>query len=120
MTVALLLVENSEAMAQKVLQVLQEAGLPVEWERAATAGELGAALDRRAWDAVLCEHHMTGLTYTAALAEVQRRSLEIPFIVLAPTADEDQVARAIRLGARDFVSSGPRPSGRRRTRGKSS
>jgi len=76
------------------------------WERVGTLADLRAALDRACWDAILCEHHMAGMAYTAALAEVQQRGLGIPFLVIAPTADEDQVARAVRLGVRDFISIG--------------
>ena len=101
-----LLVENSEAQAQKILHPLRQAGLDFTVERVATAGAFRAALLRGGWDLILCEHAMPGLAYPLVLAQVQELRLALPCIVLSPKGDEDLVARAMRLGARDVVSMG--------------
>jgi len=101
----LLIVEQSEAQAQRIVQVLKEGGLALTWERAGSAVEVQARLERGA-DVVICAHALPGLSYTTVLALVQERGLDLPVIIVSPGADEDVITRALRLGARDFVSQG--------------
>ncbi len=106
MAFRLLIVEQSELQVQRLAQVLLEAGLAFTWEAAATAAEVQGALDRGGQDLLLCAHALPGLSYAWVLAQAQERGLTVPCIVIGPTSDEDMVARAVRLGARDFVSLG--------------
>ncbi|BDU73377.1 response regulator [Mesoterricola silvestris] len=106
MHVKLLLVENSEAQAQVVLRPLREAGFEVAAERVASSQDLRAALDRETFDLVLCQHALPGLSYTKVLSDLLAKAPSLPCIVLAALGDEDLVSRALRLGARDFISMG--------------
>ncbi len=102
----ILLVATSDAQAGMILRPLQEAGLPLSSERVATSQDLRAALMGGSWDLVLCEHALPGLAYPKVLADVQALAPALPCIVIAPSGDEDLVSRALRLGARDFISIG--------------
>ena len=106
MQVNILLVENSEAQAQLVLRPLQEAGFELTSERLASSQDLRAALSRGTWDLVLCQHALPGLSYTKVLSDVQALAPALPCIVIGNSGDEDLVSRALRLGARDFISMG--------------
>lgn len=106
MSMNLLLVESSRAQALRIFQPLLEAGVEATWTWAGTAEDFRAALDGGGWDALICAQAVPGFAYPAALAEVQARGLALPVIVVGPKGDEEVVARALRLGARDFVSMG--------------
>jgi PAS domain S-box-containing protein len=102
-TLRILMIEDSAIDAKLVVQELQRTGHPLEFERAETAGEMRAALDRTTWDAVIADWTMPKFTASAALAILKEKGLDLPFIIVSGTIGEETAVEAMRAGAHDYV-----------------
>jgi PAS domain S-box-containing protein len=102
----LLLIEDSADDAQLLLRELRRAGYDVEHERVDTAPALQAVLDRQTWDLAIGDYSMPQFSGTAALAIIQERGLDIPFISVSGTITEEMAVAAMRAGAKDYVTKG--------------
>jgi hypothetical protein len=102
----LLLIEDSKDDAQLLLHELKRAGYEVDHERVDTAPALQTALDRHAWDLAIGDYSMPQFSGTAALAIIQERGLDLPFISLSGTISEEAAVAAMRAGAKDYVTKG--------------
>ncbi|MGD0141027.1 MAG: PAS domain S-box protein [Tepidisphaeraceae bacterium] len=98
-----LIVEDSVEDTLLIAAELQRGGLDPVYERVETAASLQAALDVRQWDLILCDHSMTQLAGTAALAIYQRKGLDIPFISVSGTVGEETVAEMMKAGVHDYI-----------------
>lgn len=99
----LLLVEDSDDDALLLLRQLGSAGYDVTHRRVDTPNAMQEALDRNTWDLVISDHSMPQFSGTAALALVQERGLDLPFIFVSGTIGEDVAVAAMRAGASDYV-----------------
>jgi len=102
----LLLVEDSEADAELLAQQLRRAGFTLAFERVETAHALAAALARAPWDLIISDNSMPGFSGTEALSLLRSRGLDIPFIFVSGTMEEDLAARALDAGAGDALEKG--------------
>src|SRR3954465_9208094 len=102
----LLLVEDSEADAELLARELKRAGFAVKFERVDTAQALAAALDLASWDLIISDNSMPGFSGSEALALLRARGLDIPFIFVSGTMEEDLAARALEAGAGDALAKG--------------
>ena len=98
-----LLVEDSAADAALVVKELRKAGRPVHVERVEDAATMRAALDREAWDLVISDWSLPGFGAPAALAILEERELDVPFIIVSGTVGEETAIGAMRAGAHDYV-----------------
>jgi PAS domain S-box-containing protein len=101
----LLLIDDSHAAAQTVLQALQRAGIEVTHHRVHTERELRAALAQR-WDAVICDFELPGLAGLDALGIVRSADSDMPFILVSGAVGEEIAVEAIKAGASDLISRG--------------
>jgi PAS domain S-box-containing protein len=101
-----LLIEDSEDDAHLLLRELRRAGYDVAHERVDTAAALNAALDRQTWDLAVGDYSMPQFSGTAALAIIQGRGLDLPFISVSGTISEETAVDAMRAGAKDYVTKG--------------
>ncbi|MGO9838923.1 MAG: response regulator [Polyangiaceae bacterium] len=99
----LLMVEDSATDAKLIVQELQRAGRPVEFERVETAKDMRAALEGKEWDVVTSDWSMPKFTAPAALAILREKQLDLPFIIVSGTIGEDAAVEAMRAGAHDYV-----------------
>ena len=102
----LLLVEDSEADAELLAHQLRRAGFTLAFERVETADALAAALSRAPWDLIISDNSMPGFSGTEALSLLRSRGLDIPFIFVSGTMEEDLAARALDAGAGDALVKG--------------
>ena len=98
-----LIVEDSESDAAMVVRLLRRAGYDVRDERVETADEMRAALERQAWDVVICDYRLPQFDAPAALALLQGTGLDIPFIVVSGTIGEDTAVAMMKAGAHDYL-----------------
>ncbi len=88
-----LLVEDSQVDADRVLHELEQSGIHPVCVQVATAARLEAALGSMLWDVILCASHLEHLSARAALDLVRRNRVDAPFIVLAdPDSEPDAAA----------------------------
>ncbi|MEA2646235.1 MAG: hypothetical protein QOE92_1318 [Chloroflexota bacterium] len=100
----LVLIEDSDADAALILAELSSAGVAVDTERAATRGQVRAALTRRdAADAVLCGYRGKGVNVRQALAVMASTRTTAPLIVVSRGLTDEQAAECMRLGATDYI-----------------
>lgn len=101
----LLLVDDQEAAAGRVLERLARSGRSVHSVRVDSFEALNQALCQ-AWDAVLCNDTMPGFDAAAVLGMVQELAPDLPLIVLTGAVGEEAAVDYMRLGARDVVLRG--------------
>ena len=101
-----LMIEDSEDDALLLARELRRSGYDLTHERVDTAVALNAALDRSPWDLVIGDYSMPQFSGTAALAMLQERGLDIPYICVSGTITEELAVTAMRSGARDYVTKG--------------
>jgi PAS domain S-box-containing protein len=99
----LLIVEDSENDARLLLHYLQEFGYQVTWDRVDDESGLLAALERQAWDLVLCDYTMPRYNGLDALHAIRRTAPDVPVILVSGTIGEEVAVEAMRAGAYDYL-----------------
>ena len=98
-----LIVEDSEDDTHVMLRELQRGGYQVEYARVETRPSMEAALTQRIWDVVLCDYTLPRFSAEAALRTLQETELDLPFIVISGTIEEEGAVELLKAGAHDFV-----------------
>ncbi|AKU97051.1 Sensory box histidine kinase/response regulator [Labilithrix luteola] len=98
-----LLVEDSEADAELVVQELSRAGFEVEAERVMTRANLERALERT-WDVIVSDYSLPDMDAPAVLDAVRRRGEDVPFVLVSGELGEELAAHAMKLGAHDCLT----------------
>ncbi len=100
-----LVVEDVEIDAQLLLRELARAGFAVDWKRVDNARDMEQAL-LEPWDIVLSDWNMPGFNAKAALALVKARGIDVPFVIVSGTVEEEIAVEALHAGAQDFFFKG--------------
>jgi PAS domain S-box-containing protein len=98
-----LIVEDSEADAELIVRELQDGGFDPLYERVDTRPAMVAALERRDWDIIISDYSMPQFGGDAALALLQARGLDVPFISVSGTMGEEVAVAMMKAGAHDYV-----------------
>jgi two-component system cell cycle sensor histidine kinase/response regulator CckA len=101
-----LLVEDSEMDSVLLARELVRGGYELDMERVETAPAMRAALSRSDWDVVISDYAMPVFSAPAALDVLKGTGLDIPFIIVSGTVNEDIAVAAIHAGAKDFMAKG--------------
>ncbi|MDQ3861491.1 MAG: PAS domain S-box protein [Actinomycetota bacterium] len=99
----ILIVEDSENDALLLLRELRRGGYKPDNERVDTAADMEAALEKRDWDLVISDHSMPSFSSSAALEILQRKGLDLPFIIVSGQIGEDAAVAAMKAGAHDYI-----------------
>ncbi|HET6280764.1 MAG TPA: response regulator [Polyangia bacterium] len=100
-----LLCEDSEDDAALLTRALRQGGYNPTVERVETAEAMTAAL-ASPWDIIISDYSMPQFDAPSALAVVKERGLDLPFIIVSGTIDEEVAVDAMRAGAQDFMTKG--------------
>ena len=103
-TLSALIVEDAAEDAVLVVRELRRGGFDVSFERVDTAQAMSSALARQPWDVVISDYTMPQFSAPAALAVLKERKLDLPFIIVSGTVNEDIAVAALHAGAHDFMS----------------
>lgn len=98
-----LIVEDSEYDTQAILRELRRGGYEVEHERVETRLALEQALSQRIWDLILCDYTLPRFNAGEALKTLQRSGLDLPFIIISGTIEEENAVDMLKAGAHDFI-----------------
>jgi len=101
-----LLVEDSEDDAFFILRELHQGGYTITSHRVDTLDDMRAALDRQPWDIVIADYNMPTFSAPEALKLIQKRQLDLPFIIVSGTIGEDIAVAAMKAGAHDYLIKG--------------
>jgi PAS domain S-box-containing protein len=97
------MVEDSADDAELVARQLRRGGWDPEIRRVETAEAMEAALAEARWDVVLADYALPQFSGPAALAQLRRAGLDLPFIIVTGAISEDTAVAAMRAGAHDYV-----------------
>jgi PAS domain S-box-containing protein len=100
--VRVLLLEDRDSDAELILRELSRSGFVPECERVQTEEGFLDSLQRD-FDIIISDYSMPQFTGMRALDLLQRRAMEIPFILVSGTIGEDSAVDAMRRGATDYL-----------------
>ncbi|MFQ5924080.1 MAG: response regulator [Anaerolineales bacterium] len=98
-----LLAEDSEDDALLLEHELRNGGFEPIIERVETPEAMTARLDAGDWDVVLADYSMPRFNALAALAMVQDRGIDLPFIIVSGNIGEETAVAAMKAGAHDYL-----------------
>lgn len=101
-----LVVEDDERDAALLHRELRKAGYDPSFELVATHESMRAALVKEPWDVIISDYSMPGFGGLAALALVKELKLDVPFILVSGTVNEEIAVEVMRAGAHDFLTKG--------------
>src|SRR5665213_3407770 len=101
-----LLVEDSEDDALLFLRELKNNGYQVSHERVDTEAAMEEALAKGAWDLIVSDHAMPHFSSQGALALLNKKGLDIPFIIISGSIGEELAVQAMKAGASDYIMKG--------------
>src|SRR5687767_7131027 len=102
----ILLVEDSEDDARLVLREIRRGGYEIETERVETAETMRTALARQSWDLIISDFSLPSFSAPNALEVLKKSELDLPFIIVSGTIDEESAVNALKAGAHDFIVKG--------------
>lgn len=98
-----LIIEDSELGALMVVGELKQAGYEVSYKRVETEAAMEDALSNEKWDVVISDYVLPDFSGLAALKLLQRKGIDLPFIIVSGNIGEDVAVEAIKLGAHDYL-----------------
>lgn len=101
-----LVVEDDERDASLLQRELRKAGYDPSFELVATHEGMRAALTKEQWDVIISDYSVPGFGGLAALALVKELKLDVPFILVSGTVNEEIAVEVMRAGAHDFLTKG--------------
>ena len=99
-----LFVDDSELDVELAARALRQSGHRIESARVETGAAMEEKLAQGGWDVVICDHNMPEFDSVSALALLQSRGGDLPFVIVSGMIPDDIAIEAMRRGARDFVS----------------
>jgi PAS domain S-box-containing protein len=100
----LLLVEDNGDDADLVLRAVANAGFRATATRVQTAADCHAALSSKPWDLIISDYSLPQFSAMGALSCLHDQHLDLPFVVVSGTIDEESAVTILRAGAHDFVT----------------
>jgi PAS domain S-box-containing protein len=98
------MVEDSRDDADLILRTLGQAGFNLSARRVQTAVECHEALTSEVWDLVVSDFSLPQFSAMNALHCLHEHALDLPFIVVSGTIDEESAVSILKAGAHDFVT----------------
>lgn len=99
-----LIVEDSEDDALLLVRELRRGGYEPAYERVDTPETMSAALDRQTWDIIIADYVMPRFSGPDALKLMQKKGIDLPFIIVSGKIGEDIAVEAMKAGAHDYVT----------------
>lgn len=97
-----LLLEDSPADAELMVEELRQAGFEPNWQRVQTESEYLAQLDKLP-DLILADYSLPQFDGLRALQLLKGRGLDIPFIIVSGCIGEEVAVQCMKDGAADYL-----------------
>ncbi|MBC7703700.1 MAG: PAS domain S-box protein [Rhodoferax sp.] len=95
--------EDDPRDAELVRLSLQAGGLSCDIQWVSDKEAFESALERKAFDLVLCDYHLPGYDGLSALRHVRETQPELPVIMLSGGLSEEDAVDCLKAGATDYV-----------------
>ena len=99
----ILIVEDCEDDVLLLKRFLRQGGYQVHCGWVDTAAALNEALSEERWDVVLSDYSLPSFTAIDALFMLQKKGLDLPFIIVSGAIGEETAVAAMKAGAHDYV-----------------
>jgi PAS domain S-box-containing protein len=100
-----LILEDRGVDVELVLDALRTAGFDLDWQWVDNERDFVARLDWSA-DIVLADYYLPQFNALQALKHLQRRGIDVPFLLVSGAIGEELAIEAMREGVADFVNKG--------------
>src|SRR5436305_11388032 len=97
-----LMLEDRPTDAELVVLELRRGGYDPEVTRVDDEQSYQSALSST-WDLVLADFNLPAYDAVSALREMNRRQIDVPFIIVSGSIGEDVAVAAVREGAADYL-----------------
>lgn len=104
-TVRLLLLEDSQNEAERLINLFRNAGHATRAHRLTSDDDLAEALNQ-VWDLLIAAPQSENLEPADALNAIRRQGKDLPFLQLLTSNDSEAVTEALLLGAQDALPQG--------------
>ncbi len=104
-TIRLLILEDSQNEAERLVSLFRNAGRATRVHRLTSSEDLAEAL-QQSWDLLISAPRSENLDPNEALAAIRRQAKDIPVIQLLDGNDLDDFTEALALGAQDALPQG--------------
>jgi PAS domain S-box-containing protein len=101
-----LIIEDAEADAILLVEELRRGGYEPHYMRVETPEAVYFALDQQTWQVVISDYALPKISARDALAMLQQRGLEVPFILVSGIIGEEAAAAMMKAGAHDYILKG--------------
>ena len=101
----LLILEESAAAAQALIDPLREAGYAITAARVKSPLEFQSALKKQEWDLIFSPLSLANFNAKQALALLSHAKIDTPCIIIGNAFTEDEITAALRYGVRALVKS---------------
>ena len=98
-----LIVEDSEDDAILMLRELSKSDYQITSKRVDDSDQMAKALAEDNWDLILADYSVPGFGALSALALVKGTGLDIPFIIVTGSIDDETAVLAMKAGASDYI-----------------
>lgn len=103
-TLRLVVVEDSDADYELLLIMLRKSGYTPSGMRVETETELRQVLESRNWDLVIADNKLPAFSADAALRVMHDMRLDLPFIIVSGSMQEEAAIAAMLAGADDYIT----------------
>src|SRR3990167_1014298 len=97
-TINVLIVEDSEDDAALMIREIRRGSYDLVYERVETGDAMKEALERKKWDAIICDYALPNFSINEAFKIFEMSGLDMPFILVSGTIGEDIAVRAMKTG----------------------
>lgn len=97
-------VEDAPRFSERIRRLLEAEGFTVFIASVRSLAELAKALDRQAWNVVLCDHSLLGFSSDQARSVIESRGLDVPFIIVSGYIGIEAPVTLVGARAQDRVS----------------
>ena len=101
--IRVLIAEDSEDDVLLLVRQLKKDGYRPTYHQVDTAETMSKALDKEAWDVILCDNSMPGFSPFDALDIISEKRLNVPFIIVTGAIAYEDAVVIMDAGARDYV-----------------
>ncbi len=99
----LILVEDVDDDAERLLNHLQHAEYELDPVRVRTADQLRSKVEKKEWDVIVSAYSLPGFSALEAFRILQESGQDIPFIIVSGTPGEDYAVQAMKAGVTDYL-----------------
>src|SRR5438309_11051226 len=98
-----LVVDDSEDDAMLLTRELRRGGHEVNFQRVDTPPAMSSALAKDPWDLVISDYTMPRFSGLEALELLQKKAIDIPFIMVSGSIGEETAVNVMKAGAQDYL-----------------